>query len=65
MADISSQVQTAATAPKSVTVDNVTVQNRDIDDLIKAAGWLQRADATAKPHQGIKFNTKLIPPGAP
>lgn len=63
MADLSSNIETAATQPKSATVDGVSAQSRDIDELIKADRYLARKTANANASFGLRF-AKLVPGSA-
>lgn len=63
MADLSSQIETAAGQPKKHTVDGESTEARGIDELIKADRYLAAKQANAKKKGGLRFG-KLIPPSA-
>jgi hypothetical protein len=63
MADLSSDIEQAATGPKSHMVDGEMAVARSIDELIKADRYLAAKAAAAKGRGGIKFS-KLVPGGA-
>lgn len=63
MADLSDKIETAASGPKSHTVDGETAVARNIDELIKADKYLASKAAGAKAHGGLRF-AKIVPGGA-
>jgi hypothetical protein len=62
MADLSEDIETAATGPRIVKADGVEVTAHDLESLIEADKYLKSNDAASKPHRGLRF-TKLIPGG--
>lgn len=63
MADLSAQIETAATGPSMVTVDGETVKARSIDEMIKADRYLAAKTAAANRKTGIRF-AKIVAGGA-
>lgn len=63
MADLSTEIETAATSPKRVSGDAGSVEARDISELIEAEKHLSSKEAATKKGWGIGFR-KLTPPGA-
>lgn len=55
-------VEQAALGPRRVQVANESVEQYDIDQLIKAANFVATPEVAAKPHFGLRF-TQLVPPG--
>jgi len=60
MADLSSDIETAATQPESATVDGSSVRARTIQEMIEADKYLKQNTAKGKNHLGLHF-VKLIP----
>lgn len=63
MSDLSDEIEAAVSAPKQVTTDGVTVEGRDVDELIKADQYLQNKQAASSKSRGLRFS-KISPPGA-
>lgn len=63
MADLSSDIETAATGPKRAIVDGVDMQARSIDELIAADKYLAAKAAAAKGRAGLRIS-KFVPGGA-
>lgn len=63
MADLSSDIETAATGPKSHEVDGEKAVARSIDELIAADRYLASKAAAGKAHGGLRF-AKFVPGGA-
>ena len=57
------QIADAAVAPQSVSVDGVSVQSRQVKDLIDAQDRTANNSAAVSPRRGLLF-TKLIPGSA-
>ncbi len=62
MADLSSDIETAATEPSSATIDGNTVTQRRIKDVIEADRYLASKTAGSRAHLGLRF-TKVVAPG--
>lgn len=63
MADLSTDIENAATEPKQASVDGVSAQARDIDELIKADKYLAKKAAVSNKSFGLRF-AKLVPGSA-
>lgn len=62
--DLTSEIQTAAQNPKSVSTDGVKVDEPSIGELIEADKYLAGKGAAKRTAtRGLRFN-KLSPPGA-
>jgi hypothetical protein len=62
--DLSITIQAAASEPLKVSVDGNTVEQRSIEELIRADQYAKASDASrAGPSRGILY-TRLVPPGA-
>lgn len=55
-------VALAASEPRQVTVDGVSVQQHSLTDLIAADKYLKGQAAAKSPSRGLRF-TKLVRPG--
>lgn len=60
MADLSSDIETAAVQPKAASVDGTNVQARTIDEMIRADEYLAKKTGQSRNHLGLTFR-KLIP----
>lgn len=63
MADLSDQIESAASGPKQVTVDGTVVQSHDLAQLVQADQYLAAKAASRKRHRGMRI-TRMVPPGA-
>lgn len=63
MADLSTDIETAAKAPKAVNVDGINVQAPDVGDQIEADRYLKSNAAAKRKDRGLHI-TKLKPPGS-
>lgn len=62
MADLSNDIETAATDPASASADGESVQARPLSELIEADKYLKANTGASKAHRGLRI-TKLVPPG--
>jgi hypothetical protein len=62
MADLSSEIETAASQPAKATADGVSVEQRSLSDLIAADKYLKAQTAATKNHFGLRIS-KLEPGG--
>lgn len=62
MADLSEDIEDAATKPASASADGESVQARPLSELIEADKHLAAKAASSKKHGGMRI-TKLVPPG--
>jgi len=63
MADLSADIEDAATGPALVTIEGETVKARSIDELIKADRYLAAKAAAAAGGPGVRF-MKIVSGGA-
>lgn len=63
MADLSDEIETAASQPKRVTTDAGSVEQHSLPDLIAADKHLKGEGGVDRPHLGLRF-AKWRPPGA-
>jgi hypothetical protein len=61
--NISEAITQAALGPKSSTVNGVTLQEHDLDQLIRVEKHLASKTAGTRNHMGLRFG-KIVPPGA-
>ena len=59
---IAEKVAQSLDDPSSVSFDGVSVSNRSIPDIIKAADYLAQQEAARSPTMGMRLG-KFIPPG--
>lgn len=62
MADLSDDIETAATKPKSATIDGNTVTAHTLAELIEADQYLKTLDAVDSAKRGLVFQ-RFKPPG--
>lgn len=61
--DLTDDIATAATTPKSVKVDDTQTTARDISEMIEADNHAKAGTAARRPHRGIRLS-RFQPPGA-
>lgn len=64
MADLSTDIETAATDPKQAAVDGVQVTARSIDEMIAADRYLAKKNAAAANGRGGLRFAKFVPPSS-
>ena len=63
MADLSTNIENAATSPAEASVDGTTVKQRPLSEMIEADRYLASKAAMANPMRGLRFS-KITPPGS-
>jgi hypothetical protein len=65
MADLTPNINTAATQPAEAEVDNQSVKARTMDEMIAADRYLQAAAAAKLPGRGLRFSKVIGPRQVP